>query len=259
LSRKEITVKANYLGLKVRKELIGTYFLNKEDMSYFINIKEPFAAYFLGFLWADGCIAKETYNIKLKIVNEDFVDIQEQILSTGKTWRLRLENDGNPKHKEQAILEINNKTFWEFLVNNDYLIKSGASACKILDKIPESLHFYWWRGFFDGDGGFTIKSFTKRISLTSVNYQDWTFLYNLCKKLETGWRLGIKNKGKSKVRQYFLKMKLGLENLAHIFIKIIFLVLKESITNMFNILNTKRISDLIKHQNIVVFLIQEHE
>lgn len=163
---------------------------NIENTSYYTEIKSPFAAYFLGFLWADGTVSRKTNNIKLKIVNDDFNDIKNLIFKTLKSWRFRVESDGHPNHKPQAVLEINNKQFRDFLVYNDYLIKSGASAKKILSKVPDKFEHYWWRGYFDGDGGFGDGcGKTRRITLSSTLNQNWDFAYGLCKELGIGYRL----------------------------------------------------------------------
>lgn len=194
----QIRAKAQSMGLKVNHKLSNSYIQNREDMSHFLNIKSYIVAYFLGFLWADGTVDKKTNNIRFKIVNEDFLHIKKEIFSLAKSWRLRIHNDGNPNHKEQAVLEISNKQLRDFLVENDYLIKSGASADKILSKIPEHLQHYWWRGYFDGDGCFCSYKETNRVSLVSCYNQNWLFLDKLCKKLNIKYNIVIRKIGKSK-------------------------------------------------------------
>jgi hypothetical protein len=144
---KQVVSRANRLGLKISPSINKERNRNKENLAHIINIQTPFIAYFLGFLWADGTISKKTSNIKLKIVNKDFEDIQDKVFELAESWRFRIDRDGNPNHQDQAVLEINHWEFRDFLAKYDYLIKSGASAKKILSIIPEKFKHYWWRGF----------------------------------------------------------------------------------------------------------------
>jgi len=41
---------------------------------------------------------------------------------------------------------------YDFLSENNYKEKSYVSATKILNKIPNNLKKYFFRGYFDGDG-----------------------------------------------------------------------------------------------------------
>lgn len=170
---------------------------NLEDLSHILNINTPFITYFLGFLWADGTVSRKTNHIQFKIVNEDFQIIRDRIFSLANSWRFRTFWDGLDNHKEQAILEMNHEKFHEFLVLNDYHIKSGGSAIKILSKIPNNMKHYWWRGYFDGDGSFVFSGKTVRVSIVSSFEQDWSFAEYLNEQLGIIYRLGYRNKEKS--------------------------------------------------------------
>lgn len=185
-----IKIKAFKLGLKVKKGFCYGHNLNIEDVSYFTEVKTAFAAYFLGFLWADGTVSKTTSNIRFKIVENDFNVIKDKIFKILKSWRYRVEHDGFDNHQKQSVLELNNKEFHRFLVENDYLIKSGASANKILAKIPNKYKHYWWRGYFDGDGSFVFDGKTVRVNIVSCYEQNWDFAEFLEKALNIGYRVG---------------------------------------------------------------------
>lgn len=166
---------------------MGIYW--EQDLSHFINIIDPFVAYILGFIYADGTVSKTNSHVEFKIVNEDFLEIKDRFLSTAR-WLYKLYDDGFENHKIQAVVAINNRPFRNFLVENDYLIKSGASADKILSKIPENLKHYWWRGYFDGDGCFMWGAkWDKNASIASCFKQDWTFAEKLAQKLDFTYRI----------------------------------------------------------------------
>jgi len=73
--------------------------------------------------------------------------------STGK-WRYY--NISRNQWKPILSAVVNNRLLYEFLVDNDYKLKSYNSADKILSKIPNSLHHYFFRGLIDGDGCFYL-------------------------------------------------------------------------------------------------------
>lgn len=189
-TRQRVLTKAHRLGLKVDFKLQKQDLWNDSDISLLLDLTNPKVIYFWGFFWADGTIAKNSFNVKFKIVKPDFDCIAEFVRPLTPNWRYREDHDGDPNHQVQSILEINHKALQEFLEENDYHIKSGASACKILSKIPDHLKHYWWRGYFDGDGSFVFDGATVRASLVSSYDQDWTFAKYLEEKVKIGYRWG---------------------------------------------------------------------
>jgi hypothetical protein len=196
-----IKERGHILGLKAKKGLFWIRRQNVEDVSYFTEVKTGFAAYFLGFLWADGYVNKKSNNIVFKIVEDDFNEIKDKILKTLKSWRYYVYNYnyGDIIRQRQSSLEISHKGFHDFLVENDYLIKSGASANKILSKIPEKYKHYWWRGYFDGDGSFTFnKPPNVKINLASCYEQNWDFVEELKNDIDFEYKICKRVNQKSK-------------------------------------------------------------
>ena len=193
-----IHCKASALGIKVAKEQLGYHARNTEDLSHLLNLSNLCFIYLLGFLWADGTVGKSTYVIRLKISAVDFHEIEPFIMPLCKTWRYREWWDKNPNHAVQSILEINHKEFWDFLVQHEYIFKSGGSARSILAAIPKELRHYWWRGYIDGDGGYTDSGNNKRLTIASCHDQNWDFLDDLCAQLDIGYRLAVRSEGKSR-------------------------------------------------------------
>lgn len=194
----QIASRGAYEGLKYNPDLIGQHLVNREDLSHLMNIATPFAAYMLGFLWADGTVSKDHSQIVLRIVDSDFQDIRERWMATAKLWTYKHHKSSNPNHQDQAIVRLSHVAYHDFLVDNDYRIKSGASADKILSRIPAHFKHYWWRGYFDGDGGFTVSGATRRVSLASCLNQDWRFFNRLAKQLGLAYRIPTRDvKGNS--------------------------------------------------------------
>lgn len=144
------------------------------NIEQFLDIQKPEVAYFLGFVWADGYIVRQ--ELRLSILEDDMNIIKPTLNKIGKwNYNLRVRNGGRPICS--AI--TNNRKLFKFLENNDYKIKSGASADKILRKIPEHLKHYFFRGLVDGDGHIG----KDKISISSNYEQDWNYVTNITKAL----------------------------------------------------------------------------
>lgn len=165
----------------------------KNTYSYSNFIKNPDAdtAYILGFLWADGTIGtnkskKWNNTIKLKIANEDFVEVKECFMNSAP-WRYRVSEI--PPYKDQAIVEIADRLFHDFLTEMDYRDKSnGIAPLKILDFLKNELESHFVRGFFDGDGSFIYGAkCDKKVCFCSCKEQDWSFLEKIGDKLNIDW------------------------------------------------------------------------
>ena len=150
-SKNQAASRAKKLGLKFtkqqKKDVLSKYAKSRDhkyyvDINDYINIKLPEVAYYLGFLWADGYIKENPPNVKLSIVTEDFLNIKPTLDKIGKFSYLRRDIK-NCKPATTIALYVKNLT--EFLVKNDYHIKSYCQPTKILSKISENLKHYWWR------------------------------------------------------------------------------------------------------------------
>lgn len=188
--------RAKKWGLKVREDILFDRF----DISHFENLQDPFVIYFLGYFWADGSITGEKkHRIKFKINNLDFYEaISPNQNKLGDFWNYG-EYDppkNKPHWKKSSVLEVTNLYLWRFFYNFDYRSKTGASADKILNAIPEELRHYWWRGYFDGDG--SIPKDKGIISFNACYDQDWTFMKILENKLDINFMIERKDRGDRK-------------------------------------------------------------
>lgn len=146
----------------------------------FINPIIPEVIYLLGLIWADGYIVRN--EIRIENLKSDILDIKTTFDATGK-WNFLERNRKNRQPQMRVV--GGNKIITDFLRDNDFLVKTESSACKILNKIPENLLFYWFRGLSDGDGCFyrNEKNNQTQYSLCSSYNQDWTYIENILNKL----------------------------------------------------------------------------
>lgn len=145
------------------------------NVEQFLDITTPEVAYFLGFLWADGYIVRQ--EIRLSILSVDMETIKPTLDKIGK-WNYNERVRGESKPICTAF--TNNGRLFEFLKNNDFKIKSGTSANKILNKIPKTIKHYFFRGLIDGDGHIGKSTLT----ISSCFNQDWSYVQDVCKILD---------------------------------------------------------------------------
>lgn len=138
------------------------------DGEKFIKLDTPASVYICGFLFADGHVRRNDKMISLGIVAEDAEKILHLFAEFGH-WSMV---SRKIKHwKPQTHISTTNKEIYTFLREMDYCEKSNAEPTKILEKIPENLRHYWWRGYFDGDGSFYVGRCKKFTVAGGIDYK----------------------------------------------------------------------------------------
>lgn len=161
------------------------------DSDYWLDFENPIACYFLGLFWADGYVeykindsGEKIGRLSMCLVKPDFEDIINFLQK--KQWSL---GSRSPKNR-QVVLQCrtNNRQYINFLINNNYHLKSGHSAYEILSKIPDHLKHYWWRGYFDGDGWFGFDKGEKYcFGFSACLNQNWDFCEDFMQKLNINY------------------------------------------------------------------------
>ena len=183
-SRDSIRHKAKSLGITV----IDDFMVSKIDVSEFLCPNDPEVAYLLGLLWGDGFVSckKRSNYVMISLIKNDFDDIR--LLFDPKKWKIKDgKNKHNPTWKPYTKAFLYNKYLAQFFKDNDFCEKSKTSPTKILQRIPEIFHFYFFRGWFDADGNNTSlmgKNSTGRLTIAGSFEQDWLELEKLSKKLK---------------------------------------------------------------------------
>ncbi len=170
----QIVYKIRKLKLKKEKSL---------KFSEFEKIENSYVAYILGFMWADGHINNDGRHFNIGGIKEDIEEIEPLFYKLGN-WSKSIQDRTKNGWKTAVYLIGSNKEIYNFLLENDYKIKSQASADKILSKIPDDLKHYFFRGLIDGDGCFYHKGYTRQFALTSSYEQNWDYFEILCKSLQ---------------------------------------------------------------------------
>lgn len=158
----------------------------------FLTVDSPQIAYLLGIIWGDGSLyngqqeGRKKY-IYLGILTSDFDDIKNIF---DENWRIK---NRVRKNRKKSITEAinHNSNFSAFLYKNDYNDKSVKSPTNILQKIPENLKHYFWRGYSDADGCFYVSKSKKcfQYALAGSYQQDWKEFEKLLQKLDIKYTL----------------------------------------------------------------------
>lgn len=197
----ETTVR-NYL-LKVGIKLRPSY--NQKRISLNESAFEsltPESSYWIGMLLADGNIRimkrQNSYMVSYPSKDKEHVEKFKKFMCSGHKIYYRKSFNKNGKTYKSYMLSFNSKKIY------DDLIKWNIEPCKSLkEKVHPKLKFNrdYWRGLFDGDGGFcldktnrlncyqlgsdnVIKNFRGFLDSHNIKYgktynRDWKGLYNI--------------------------------------------------------------------------------
>lgn len=172
------------LPINVVYSKIGRLKLTKEckyNIDIFRSIESKFVSYLFGIIWADGHVRHDSIILAiLKNDGEELINIFNEI----GYYRLHYMKE-NGKNKEKTIFALSSVELCNIFNEYDYKLKSKLSPTKILSLIPDNLKCYFYRGLIDGDGCFYMnkKQYTYQFILVSTYEQDWSYMVELCEKL----------------------------------------------------------------------------
>jgi len=184
LNKEKYSIKAKVATLNLHKN-------RHVNFEQFENITTKEVAYILGLLWADGHIAYSNNNAKTPIIKhsskpDDNIYFLKTLNEIGKWNTFQSVNKGSFANEKKLINTnwISDRKIGDYLIEHDYKNKLKSPE-KILNKIPDDLRVYWFRGFFDGDGSVTIKNKGHHsIAFTGHAEQDWAFIIQFFKKIK---------------------------------------------------------------------------
>lgn len=179
----------NFLQKNVimRHESYRKYKFKNEN--YFDIIDTPEKAYYMGFLWADGCNfrkdvnGKNAYHIVMNLQERDGDILRrlcKEIYETDDILRLTDPNTTNHKHpqkrQKQYNLRITSKHISDTLLN--YGMEPRKSFTLTVPKnveFDENLWRAFIRGYYDGDGGISFNNNSKNYVVGMLSSPDFIF------------------------------------------------------------------------------------
>lgn len=134
-----------------------SYSFNK---NYFDSIDSPDKAYWLGFIWGDGCVMKRTrgnsvsYEFKVGLSEKDdehLYKLRNALESTHDIKHYVIQRGFDTTNRESRLY-ISNKYFGEVLHNKYGIVKDRTDFSKVVSNVPEEYYPDLIRGLIDSDG-----------------------------------------------------------------------------------------------------------
>lgn len=167
------------------------------DEFYFSNIDSKEKAYWLGFLYADGCVHSNSNEISITLKDRDHLEkFRKAIKSNNKIGE-------SIDRRFSSLPKIYHFSIRDKQLKSD-LIKWGCVPNKSLSltkipNIPRDFVSHFIRGYFDGDGSLHWLNGTKNFRISFVGTAP--FLKDIQKELGLSLSLGQQEGNKSKYFQ----------------------------------------------------------
>ena len=159
--------------------------------NYFEVIDTEDKAYWLGFLYADGCVRKTKSGsqvvLKLSQKDEDHLNLfKNNIESEHKVTHHRnntVSKKGTPSFSNNCIIRINSNKLVEDLIKQGCIPRKTFTIDK--PTIDEKFYKDFIRGYYDGDGNFFYSEKTKMsvVTIVCASKKFRTFLIEVMSKL----------------------------------------------------------------------------
>lgn len=173
----------NSLEPKIDKDdlYISKYGKYSVNQNYFEVINNEWKAYWLGFLYADGCVqyydkkgkSKNTVSIKLKQSDKGHI---EKFLNSLQSNHPVKDFKTNYKDKYSSGSTISNKKLCEDLIKHGCI--PNKSLVLKFPNLREDLIRHFIRGYFDGDGCISLSIEKRFVRVCFVGTED--MLKNIC-------------------------------------------------------------------------------
>lgn len=173
------------------KSKFGKYYINQ---NYFEEINNEFKAYWLGFLYADGCnriitnAKKKTFQVDIGLQYKDEQHLVKFLTSIQADYPIV--NYTNKEGYKRSRIVICNQKFSEDLnklgcVPNKSLILKFPT----IDIVPQHLIRHFIRGYFDGDGCIFVDTQNKRVSVSLLGTKQFItdFQQVVCNELNIAY------------------------------------------------------------------------
>lgn len=165
---------------------------------YFSKIDSEDKAYFLGLLFADGCLVcheKFQKRITISLQNRDSYILNEMKKYLNYQGNIIFRKRQQPTHKDQETLNITSDKLCNDLISLGCVPNKSLILQFPVNKIPENLMRHFIRGLFDGDGSISSQKKTSKLTGLSLreNFRfDISGAYSICE--------GVKNVFMSQIR-----------------------------------------------------------
>ena len=118
------------------------------NINYFENIDTEEKAYWLGFLYADGCVSQDYKYLYVCLSSKDLKHLELFNKCIDSNYKIKYRDNNR-----YISLVISKKKFVEHLIDKGCIpTKSLILKFPTEDQVPKELIRHFIRGYFDGDG-----------------------------------------------------------------------------------------------------------
>lgn len=157
------------------------------ELSHLNNIKNPWVAYTLGLIWADGHVSYAKTTITL--IEEDMEIVKAGIQNLFPFSFFRKSNS-NFGWQKSVTAYYNSANASEALWAMGFKDKTCKSPHDLFSSLDKEMKIYFLRGLFDGDGCVhNTKGNGLTVNFTSHYNQNWVYLENFCKANNIEYRI----------------------------------------------------------------------
>ena len=168
------------------------------DEFYFYAIDTPEKAYWLGFLYADGCVHNNFYEISINITDEEHVKKFKQAIGATNHKITKIIDKRLKLAKPLYAFSIKDKQLHSDLIKWGCIPQKSLKLEKI-PNIPRDYVSHFIRGYFDGDGSLHYLQGTNNFRISFIGTKK--FLNDIQKELGTHVSLQSGIAGKAFVLQ----------------------------------------------------------
>lgn len=170
------------------------------DETIFDKIDHEWKAYFLGLFYADGCVQKnKTLKISLHEKDKEILEVINPYIFQNNPLRYEsakkhIGKDGKPRNNAaKYFLNINSQKIWH-LFQDRGCTQRKSFTIQFPTFIPDELLHHFLRGYFDGDGWISQKTWgiissqafcleTQRLLFQKINIDSHYHLANKVARL----------------------------------------------------------------------------
>lgn len=167
------------------------------DEFYFKNIDSKEKAYWLGFLYADGCVHSNSNEISITLKDRDHLEKFRKAIKSNNKIGESIDKRFSSMPKIYHF-SIKDKQLKSDLIKWGCVPNKSLSLTKI-PNIPRDFVSHFIRGYFDGDGSLHWLNGTKNFRISFVGTAP--FLKDIQKELGLSLSLGQQEGNKSKYFQ----------------------------------------------------------
>lgn len=167
------------------------------DEFYFSNIDSKEKAYWLGFLYADGCVHSNSNEISITLKDRDHLEKFRKAIKSNNKIGESIDKRFSSMPKIYHF-SIKDKQLKSDLIKWGCVPNKSLSLTKI-PNIPRDFVSHFIRGYFDGDGSLHWLNGTKNFRVSFVGTAP--FLKDIQKELGLSLSLGQQEGNKSKYFQ----------------------------------------------------------